>query len=121
MTMIFPGMDPYMEHPRLWPGVNARLIVYACDFLQPLLTPRYVAAIEERVYLQGFEIERSPDVWIRRDKKKSKGAAGILEADEPVVVKVPGGEVQETYVAILDTYADQKLAPNGFWGHSREQ
>jgi hypothetical protein len=107
--MIFPGMDPYLEHPRLWTGVHASLIVYVRDALQPLLRPRYVAAIEERVYLHGSETERSPDVWIRRNKKKSKGAVATLEADEPVVVKVPGGEVHETYVTILDTYADQKL------------
>jgi len=107
--MIFPGMDPYLEHPRLWPGLHARLIVYVCDFLQPLLRPRYIAAVEERVYLQGADTDRSPDVWIRRHKKKSKGDVALLDADEPVLVKVPGAEVHETYITILDTYADQKL------------
>jgi Protein of unknown function (DUF4058) len=109
MAMIFPGMDPYLEHPRLWTGVHARFIVYVCDFLQPLLRPRYIAAIEERVYLHGFEAERSPDVSIRRHKQKTKGAVAILEADEPVVVRVPNEEVHETYVTILDTCAEQKL------------
>lgn len=107
--MIFPGMDPYLEDPRLWPGVHASLIVYVRDFLQPALRPRYLAAIEERVYLQGPNRERSPDVWIRRHKKRAKGAVATLAADEPVVVKVPGSEVHETYVTILDTYADQQL------------
>jgi hypothetical protein len=107
--MIFPGMDPYLEDTRLWSGVHARFIVYACDFLQPLVQPRYVAAIEERVYLQGTDAERTPDVWIRRRKTREKGPVAVLEADEPVVVKVPGGELRETYVTILDTYADQAL------------
>ena len=25
MKMPFPGMDPYLEHPALWPGVHTRL------------------------------------------------------------------------------------------------
>ena len=27
MTMPFPGMDPYLEHPALWPSVHTRLMV----------------------------------------------------------------------------------------------
>src|ERR1700678_1548030 len=56
-VMLFPGMDPYLEDPQLWTGVHTSLIVYIRDFLQPLLRPRYVAAIEERVYLEGPEHE----------------------------------------------------------------
>ena len=26
MAMIFPGMDPYLESPQLWPGIHAALI-----------------------------------------------------------------------------------------------
>ena len=28
MTMIFPGMDPYLEDPQIWPGVHSALVVY---------------------------------------------------------------------------------------------
>jgi hypothetical protein len=27
MRSPFPGMDPYLEHPSLWPDVHNRLIV----------------------------------------------------------------------------------------------
>jgi len=40
MSMIFPGMDPYLENPQLWPGVHTRLIVYLADQLQLLLPAR---------------------------------------------------------------------------------
>jgi hypothetical protein len=53
MAMIFPGMDPYLEDPDLWPGVHSRLVVYISDQLQPMIGPRYIAAVEERVYLEG--------------------------------------------------------------------
>ena len=31
----FPGMDPYLEHPTLWPGVHNRLIIALADVLSP--------------------------------------------------------------------------------------
>jgi hypothetical protein len=37
MPMIFPGMDPWMEDPPLWPDVHESLIVYLRAQLQPLL------------------------------------------------------------------------------------
>jgi hypothetical protein len=110
--MIFPGMDPYLEDARLWPGVHASLIVYARDSLQPMLMPRYVAAVEERVFLEGSDANRSPDVWIRRREKKAKGTVAVLEpleCDEPIEVTVAGGEVRETYITILDRYSEQKV------------
>jgi hypothetical protein len=107
--MLFPGMDPYLEDPQLWTGVHTSLIVYIRDFLQPRLRPRYVAAIEERVYLEGPEQEKIPDVWIRRRKRAGNGAVAVLEADTPVVVKVPNLEVHQRYVTILDRLSGQKL------------
>lgn len=48
----FPGMDPWLEHPQLWSGAHLRFMVYISDLLQPLLAPRYIANVEERVYLE---------------------------------------------------------------------
>ena len=63
--MIFPGMDPYLEDPRLRPGVHNALVVYVRDQLQPRLPRSYVAALEERVFVeetarQMFEPESRP-------------------------------------------------------------
>ncbi len=108
MPMIFPGMDPYLEDPQLWTGVHASLIVYIRNHLQPLLRPRYIAAIEERVYLEGPDRERIPDVWIHR-RKRINGGVAVLQADMPVVVKVPELEIHQGYVTILDRRSGQKL------------
>jgi hypothetical protein len=35
MSMIFPGMDPYLEEPLLWPDVHASFIVYLREHLRP--------------------------------------------------------------------------------------
>jgi hypothetical protein len=107
--MIFPGMDPYLEDPLLWSGVHASLIVYIRNQLQPLLRPRYVAAIEERVFVEGPQKERIPDVLIKRKRAANGPAVAVLEADAPVIVKVPELEVHESFVTILDLYSKQKL------------
>ena len=112
MSMIFPGMDPYLEDPRLWPGVHGRLIVYIADALGPRLRPRYVAAVEERVYLEGPDRRVSPDVSIRqhRPERRSGGVALLqIEVDAPVIVRAPVEAVRETYVAILDLHASQRV------------
>lgn len=49
----FPGMNPYLEHPDLWPDVHNRLITLMANALTAQVRPRYYVAIEERVYLAG--------------------------------------------------------------------
>ena len=51
MPSPFPGMDPYLEHPALWPDVHNRLIAALGDALAPAVCPRYYVALEERTYL----------------------------------------------------------------------
>ena len=53
MPSPFPGMDPYLEHPALWPDVHHGLIEALRNALAPLLRPRYRIAVEERVYEIG--------------------------------------------------------------------
>lgn len=108
MAMIFPGMDPYLEIPALWSGLHTRLIVYVCDALQPLLKPRYVAAIEERVYLEEQKEVRVPDVLVKRSQR-GNGNVALAEADAPVIVQVPELEIHERYVNILDLQAKQRI------------
>ncbi len=50
MPSSFPGMDPYLEHPELWPGVHHQLIVAIANSLSPQLRPKYSVSIEVRMY-----------------------------------------------------------------------
>lgn len=108
--MIFPGMDPYLEHPDLWPGVHNRLVVYLADQLQPRLGPRYIATIEERVYVEGHDREIIPDVLLKR-QSRSRGGTALAEApaDGPEVLVIPDLEIHESYVAILDRQTNQRI------------
>jgi len=110
MGMIFPGMDPYLEEPQLWKGVHSRLVVYIADQLQPQLHPRFVAAIEERVYLEGPDRDIYPDVWVREKRGAIRGdTTALAEPDSPVVVQIPALEIHERYVTILDLQSGQKV------------
>ena len=47
----FPGMNPYLENPGLWPDVHNSIIVGLRDFLAPRLQPEYVVRMQQRVYV----------------------------------------------------------------------
>src|SRR5439155_1206333 len=111
VSMIFPGMDPYLENPHLWTGVHSRLIVYIADQLQAQLRHRYVAGVEERVFIEGPR-ERGivPDVHLRKPRPDlGDGVTAVLEADAPVMVRVPTLEIHESYVEILDLESNQRV------------
>src|SRR5687767_10986822 len=107
MSLLFPGMDPYLEHPVLWEGVPSRLIVAMANQLQPLLDPRYVASVEERVFIEGPQ-RRIPDVWRTMDESPGPATA-LVDTDSAVVVEVEELEVHQKGIEILDLYNSMKL------------
>ena len=65
MPTPFPGMDPYLEQPALWPDVHNGLIAELRNTLVPQLCPQYYVALEERTYLAvptGLAFVSRPDV-----------------------------------------------------------
>ncbi|MFN0050735.1 MAG: DUF4058 family protein [Planctomycetales bacterium] len=104
-------MDPYLECRQLWTGVHPKLIVYLAEQLQPLLAPRYVASIEERVYVEAPARQFVPDLRIHRTTVPSAlpRAASTALLDEPIVVEVPVEESRERYIEILDRQSDLRI------------
>ncbi|MBY0526075.1 MAG: DUF4058 family protein [Gemmataceae bacterium] len=110
MGMIFPGMDPYLEDPLFWHGVHQRFTVYLADHLQPLLGERYIASIEERVYLEGPDREVAPDVWLRQDRSVPRGDRPVpADTRLPILVEASELEIHENYVTILDRHSEQEV------------
>lgn len=110
MGMIFPGMDPYLEDPQLWSGVHATFLVYLRDMLRPRLRPRYVAAVEERVFVEGPDRRITPDVAVRRQSVDERGGVALLEqSDTAPHVQLSSLEVHESYVAILDLRTNRRV------------
>ena len=50
MPSPFPGMDPYLEDPALWPDVHHELICITRELLLAQLPPKYFVQIDERHY-----------------------------------------------------------------------
>jgi hypothetical protein len=112
MPMIFPGMDPYLEHPLLWPSVHSRLIVYLADQLGPRIRPRYSTTIEERVYVEESDRSIIPDIWIKKNRPeapRSDAATALADVDIGQRVQVASLEVRETYIEIVDLYRQQQV------------
>lgn len=102
----FPGMDPYLEHPALWPDVHNRLIAELGNTLGPLLRPRYYVRLEERTYLsepEGLVFVGRPDLTVeRRGRPPSAGPAPDLgQTARALAVEVPiVDRVRETYLEV---------------------
>jgi hypothetical protein len=112
MARIFPGMDPYLEHPDVWPGFHNRLVVYITNHLQPLLRPRYIAVVEGRVYLASPEREVIPDIRIQPTQAQPvtpQATTAVLEADAPELLQVPIWEQTEGFVTILDKRSGKRV------------
>jgi hypothetical protein len=103
--LIFPGMDPYLENPHFWPGIHTSFMVYLADHLQPLLRPRYIVAIETRVFVEAEDHEISPEICIPHSRIEFIPA----EADSPELAQVRILEVHEPYITILDRQSNQRV------------
>ncbi|ASC73591.1 hypothetical protein XM38_045620 [Halomicronema hongdechloris C2206] len=112
MPSPFPGMDPYLEAPNLWPEVHSRLIVGMADTLGPMLLPDYYVAIEQRTYLNtptDNVLVGIPDVSVvaQRDRTTSPSTgsvATVSPSDHPQTVTIPlAEEVRERYLEIRET------------------
>ena len=91
MPSPFPGMDPYLENPALWPNVHGRLIVAIADALSPLLLPKYQPIIEESVYKtsgQGSVMIGVPDVALQKTNREAADE-GIGDSGSAVALAVP--------------------------------
>ena len=61
MPSPFPGMNPWMEAPELWPGVHAALISEIRSRLNSVMPTRYFADVEERIILCDVD---DPMIWL---------------------------------------------------------
>ena len=110
MSTIFPGMDPYLEEPLLWPEVHNSMIVYLRDHLQPKVQPNYVWRVEERVYVEGTSREYVPDGTIRRVPERPPAPRRPAGGGSRRPRRDPGPrEVREWYVTIRARRTGQEV------------
>ena len=67
MHSPFPGMDPYLEAPSLWPDVHTSLMSIFREQLTPLLAPKYLAELQTQVVIDRLDDDPQvvlPDVSV---------------------------------------------------------
>jgi hypothetical protein len=104
MEPVFPGMDPYLERPSLWPDVHHRIITAIGDQLQPQLVPRYIAQITPYTALEQIEIAAPrraivPDIGVYEREAAGEHAATAV-VDAPALVGAAVLEIPTRYARI---------------------
>ena len=108
MQTPFPGMDPWLEHPALWPDVHNSLIAALRDIIVPQVAPRYFVALERRAYLldasDNLFVGR-PDLSMAKEAVTSYQAAPITGQAWVEVELQVDDEAFETFLALYTTQA----------------
>jgi hypothetical protein len=111
MRCPFPGMDPYVERPEIWPDFHDSLIAYIRETLQPLLRPKYAALTRDRLYVVEAERPIYPDVALVQAgaAHAASGGSTTLIADRPLVVELFREEIREPVVHIIEPAAGNRI------------
>src|SRR5690606_41168835 len=99
MRPPFPGMDPWLEHPALWPDMHHRLITAMADALAPGLAPHYYVAVERRTYRMTADelaLIGVPDVGVLRrefhvSEPSPETGVTVLDVAVPMIHEVGEG------------------------------
>ncbi|KOR37519.1 hypothetical protein AM228_06445 [Planktothricoides sp. SR001] len=106
----FPGINPYLEHPELWPGIHLLLIGQLTQVLAPQLRPKYRVAVEVRIYediderslvgcVSGSVTHQCgiPDLAVKRVQTTAKQpASNVAVAPSPTKLQKVAVPVPET-------------------------
>lgn len=110
MPNPFPGMNPYLEHPEIWPGVHHWLIIELARLLSPQLRPKYRIAVEVRIYETIGEqslLVGIPDLTVKGSTTTTKQPiTNVAVAQSPTkcqTVEVPVPEtVKQGYLEVRE-------------------
>ncbi len=111
MPSPFPGMDPYLEHPALWPDVHNSLIAALREALAPQVSPRYYIGLEHRVYQfapDDLVFIGRPDLTVTGTPAPGGGPVprqsevAVLEVEVPLT-----DELRETFLEVREVSSGQ--------------
>ena len=109
MPSPFPGMNPYLEQADVWHDFHERAIPLMAELLGPQVLPRYIAKIDEHVYIHDTgdgsrQFLGRADVGVmplRPVGTATDSTAAVLDA--PVRVRLPDVDREsEAFIEIRD-------------------
>ena len=100
MPSPFPGMDPWLEAPGLFPDLHQRLIAYLSEAVSATLPAPYYTAIATRLYVESSRRHIEPDVDVlvpRRHRPRAApgGGVAVLGKPKPLVFRVADDPIRE--------------------------
>ena len=110
MPSSFPGMNPWLEHPTLWPDFHRNLISVVQELLTPQVAPHFYVRGEERVYIAGVANPIEPDVFVITQPRPLAFAGAAQPPRDtpsfaaPTIFRLapPDAEVRERYLEIRE-------------------
>ena len=118
MPSPFPGMNPYLEHPYIWPDFHQTFVTALRTALTPQVVPAYFVRVQIQVYLRGADDDDRqligiPDAEVGPEPGGG-GGAGTATAtatiQAPAEVTVPDLlDERHAYLEILDRDGRQVL------------
>jgi hypothetical protein len=119
MPSPFPGMDPYLESPAVWPDLHNRFIALLSEAINAVLPPPLFCSLGSRVYVEETERRVEPDADILSPNGSANGTpsggsgggvavAGAAQA-RPVIIDEPRDEVTEWFAEIHASPGGERL------------
>lgn len=105
MPSPFPGMDPFLEDPEVFPDLHDMFIVHITEDLMARLPEPYHARVGSRNWLEPVHRRIGPDVRVHRGnggsaRLSARGNGGTAVLTKPVVVTAFHDEARETFVEV---------------------
>src|SRR5580704_2825149 len=97
MPSPFPGMDPYLEYPKLWPAFQHQLLACLYQILLPGLVDRYRARVGTRTYVSEMPLftsiirEQYTEEFIEIRNRTDGKLVTLLEVVSPANKTTPAG------------------------------
>lgn len=106
-TSPFPGMDPFLEDPTEWGGVQTWLLTSIGEQLSRAVSPNFSVKIEQHVYLMSPDEARAqqivPDVYLVETLPQDAWPGAAAGITTPIVVEpLYEREVTERWIEIRD-------------------
>lgn len=111
MPSPFPGMNPFLESPAVWPGFHGRLIASLGNAINGVAPKTYFADIEQRVFLvkpgDPYQQVIVPDVAVAESTvtppppvDTSDGGTAIAAVTPSIRVQMLEEEIAERFITI---------------------
>lgn len=116
MPSPFPGMDPYLEDPEVFPDLHDGLIAELRATLNQVLPEPYYAGLASRLWIDESDRYIGPDVPVmnrERPQFRPSSPTPTTAVAEPrtkrIVIRVPHDEFRETFVEIRSSSNRRRL------------